>query len=215
MPENVAWVLTKGRPYFFLTENLRSGAARPSRGPSADGPDAPNRDDDETPVAPSRQAQDFSNAFRAAFEILDRRNGSTNFVKLADLRRALAEFSREDFDAGLRAAPHGGCVLARQSRGPPRLAHRRRARGGRARGRLAAGLRVTEVTPMSRRRKDKANRGAGALRLRLRRIPRRGPGRQPLRGQSRHRAVGLRRRRRRRSMPPASIGLVELSPARR
>ena len=45
---------------------------------------------------------DFVQAFRAAFEILDRRNGSTNFVKLADLRDALSEFSREEFDAGLR-----------------------------------------------------------------------------------------------------------------
>jgi hypothetical protein len=45
---------------------------------------------------------DFVQAFRAAFDILDRRNGSTNFVKLADLRDALSEFSREEFDAGLR-----------------------------------------------------------------------------------------------------------------
>jgi hypothetical protein len=41
--------------------------------------------------------------FRDAFDRLDNRNGSTNFVKLADLRRALAGVSRGDFDAGLRA----------------------------------------------------------------------------------------------------------------
>ena len=39
---------------------------------------------------------------RQLIDELDRRNGSTNFVKLADLRQALGDFSREEFDAGLR-----------------------------------------------------------------------------------------------------------------
>jgi hypothetical protein len=54
----------------------------------------------EPPVAAVR---DFTEAFREAFDRLDRHNGSTNFVKLSDLRRALPEFGREAFDAGLDA----------------------------------------------------------------------------------------------------------------
>ena len=100
LPEDVAWVLIKGKPYFFLVENLRPGrgAAVPPGGRRP----APSRAADGA-RPPARPAHDFAGAFRAAFERLDRRNGSTNFVKLADLRRALAEFGRDEFDAGLRS----------------------------------------------------------------------------------------------------------------
>jgi hypothetical protein len=99
LPEDVAWVVTKGKPYLFLVANLRPGAARAAR-PAATVATAP------APVAdgvPSRPTQDFAGAFLEAFGQLDRRNGATNFVKLADLRRALAGFGRDEFDAGLRA----------------------------------------------------------------------------------------------------------------
>jgi hypothetical protein len=99
LPEGVAWVLTKGKPYLFLVEYLRPGAAQVTR-PPANVATAPAPD---TAGAPPRPAQDFAAAFREAFEQLDRRNGATNFVKLADLRRALAVFGREEFDSGLRA----------------------------------------------------------------------------------------------------------------
>ncbi len=52
-----------------------------------------------------KAATQHGSAFRAAFERLDRRNGGSNFVKLADLRRALPALDRETFDAcmnGLR-----------------------------------------------------------------------------------------------------------------
>jgi hypothetical protein len=103
LPENVAWVLVKGKPYFFLAENLRSGAARPFRRVPVDGPEAQNRIVARSPLPPVRPTQEFPGAFREAFEQLDRRNGGTNFVKLADLRRMLAGFGREEFDLGLRA----------------------------------------------------------------------------------------------------------------
>ena len=51
---------------------------------------------------PQGSARDFAQAFREAFDQLDRRNGFTNFVKLADLRRAVSAFGREEFDAGLQ-----------------------------------------------------------------------------------------------------------------
>jgi hypothetical protein len=101
LPDNVAWVITKGKPYLFLVENMRPGAARPSH-PVIDGGLVPGHVADRTPVSPVRPTHGFAGAFRAAFEQLDRQNRATNFVKLADLRRALAEFGRDEFDSGLR-----------------------------------------------------------------------------------------------------------------
>jgi hypothetical protein len=100
LPEGVAWVVTKGKRYLFLVENLRPSGSPPSR-PAVSAP-TPTHRTEVVPVPPAHAARDFAGAFRAAFEQLDRRNGSTNFVKLFDLRRALAEFSRDEFDSGLR-----------------------------------------------------------------------------------------------------------------
>jgi hypothetical protein len=103
LPRGVGWVEFKGEPLFFLTENVKPSASRaasPATGPEP----APHRQ----PAQAARSSEDafsprdFMQAFRAAFEALDRRNGSTNFVKLAELREALADFSRDEFDAGLR-----------------------------------------------------------------------------------------------------------------
>lgn len=102
LPEEVAWVVSKGKPYLFLVENMRPVAARPSR-PAVVGALAPSQVAAGPPGSPAPPEQDFAGAFRAAFEQLDRHNGATNFVKLADLRHALAGFVRGEFDAGLRA----------------------------------------------------------------------------------------------------------------
>jgi hypothetical protein len=90
LPPDVAWVVIKGKPLLFLVENLRPGP------PKA-------RVEAEAEVRPPAEApsRDFADVFRAAFDRLDRRNGSTNFVKLSDLRRELADFDRDAFDAGL------------------------------------------------------------------------------------------------------------------
>ena len=102
LPEDVAWVVTKGKPYLFLVENLRPGAPRPSR-PAAGGNLEPSPVAYGVPSVTARPARDFSGDFREAFEHLDRRNGATNFVKLADLRRTLAWVGRDEFDDELRA----------------------------------------------------------------------------------------------------------------
>jgi hypothetical protein len=107
LPEDVAWVVTRGKPYVFLTENLRPGAARLSRSVECESP-TPSHVADGAPHDLARPARDFDGAFREAFEQLDRRNGATNFVKLADLRHTLAEFGREEFDFGLRKLRLGG-----------------------------------------------------------------------------------------------------------
>ena len=104
LPPEVAWVTIKGKPHLFLLANLRPD---PSRRPVAPAPEpvlAPSRppSPDGVPAPAARPACEFAAAFRAAFTELDRRHGPRNFVKLSDLRRALAGFSREEFDAGLR-----------------------------------------------------------------------------------------------------------------
>ena len=100
LPPDVAWVVIKGEPKLFLVENLRPTPRSPL---PADGhTPLPSPIPEEVPPAPPRPMRDFAEAFHEAFEQLDRRNGLTNFVKLADLRHALSEFSREEFDAGLR-----------------------------------------------------------------------------------------------------------------
>ena len=101
LPPDVAWVMVKGNPLVFLEENLRRGAVKPAT--EGDGRSVLTSADHSAKVtAATRQDRDFASAFLAGFDLLDRRNGSTNFVKLADLRHILSEFSREEFDAGLR-----------------------------------------------------------------------------------------------------------------
>jgi hypothetical protein len=112
LPLDFAWVVIKGKPHVFALDQLRPEALR--RSFSDDGQEVSPPARDETPATPepsaSRQppavqgppARDFAGVFRAAFERLDRENGSTNFVKLTDLRRALSGFTREQFDAGLK-----------------------------------------------------------------------------------------------------------------
>jgi hypothetical protein len=109
LPRGVGWVAFKGEPLFFLTENVKPStlrAASPAPGP------APAHHRQPAQAARSSEGtfspRDFAQAFRAAFEALDRRNGSTNFVKLSELREALSDFSRDEFDAGLRKLREGG-----------------------------------------------------------------------------------------------------------
>ena len=106
-PGQVAWVLSDGKPLFFLLENVRPGFQE--RTHAKDGHVSPPRaiveerqGSDNIVEKPQGSVRDFAQAFREAFDQLDRRNGFTNFVKLADLRRAVSAFGREEFDAGLQ-----------------------------------------------------------------------------------------------------------------
>ena len=51
---------------------------------------------------PQCSVRDFAQAFREAFEQLNRRNGWTNLVKLVELRVGICFLGRSEFDAGLR-----------------------------------------------------------------------------------------------------------------
>ena len=101
LPGEFAWVVIKGKPHLFTIDKLRPAsrrqalAARPAEG-------APAGEDGPATISMTTELRDFGEAFREAFESLDRRNGMTNFVKLADLRHVLSDFDRHMFDAGLR-----------------------------------------------------------------------------------------------------------------
>jgi len=97
MPGNIGWVVVKGKPLFFLMEHLHSGSATHQESGNGSVRSPVTRSD-----IPPLSAIDFAEAFRHAFERIDRNTGSRNFVKLADLRRVLSEFSRDEFDAGLQ-----------------------------------------------------------------------------------------------------------------
>jgi hypothetical protein len=138
LPRGIGLVLIKGKPLLFMPENLEPSAPRPSA--SVDGHVSMPHGHETVSRAHSDDAfqpRDFTQAFRAAFEILDRRNGSTNFVKLADLRQALADFSRDDFDAGLRGLRMDGVFSLDSHEGlHGSLSHEEREAGVREAGSL-------------------------------------------------------------------------------
>ncbi len=109
LPGEVGWITIKGKPLIFLAANVQGAAPRPgTRQSSGDGlayePAAAGHSathHSRTGHSPTHNL-DFAGAFREAFESIDRRNGSTNFVKIAELREALPHYSRDEFDAGLR-----------------------------------------------------------------------------------------------------------------
>ena len=78
---------------------LLGGQAVPTAAPSPPRAIAP-----QAPVVPAASIApvDFASRFERAFQEIDRRKGSHNFVSLVDLRPALADVAREAFDRGLR-----------------------------------------------------------------------------------------------------------------
>lgn len=91
LPPHIGWISDK-TPKLFFVEDLHIAAGVPASAP-------------QPPVAapaPSADPAEFPARFAAAFEKFDKAGGSHNFVSLVDLRRELAEFSREVFDAELR-----------------------------------------------------------------------------------------------------------------
>jgi len=100
LPQGIAWIfVNRTRKLFFIDELHRS--AQPS-----DQGSRVSSDQDGVHAAPaitpSTSTADFSEAFDAAFEKLNRQEGSMNFVSLVDLRRALSSYPLPVFDAELR-----------------------------------------------------------------------------------------------------------------
>ncbi len=117
MPRTIGWISKKSKALLFFVEDLFPQAVRAR--PAHDA--APARQTVERAAGPLTARSGFSalppaNAsaaspavderfaarFEEAFRRLDRDRGSNNFVWLTELRRAMADYTREHFDAGLR-----------------------------------------------------------------------------------------------------------------
>ena len=104
-PSGVGVVLESGSPKFFLLAHAALGdpAAQddaPAVAPPQDEP-APDRGVDRITPDPPPPQIDFERVFRSAFDRLDVQSGSHNYVLLHDLRRALPDLSRHEFDEQL------------------------------------------------------------------------------------------------------------------
>lgn len=91
----LAWLRSKGTRWFFRLQDVEPQPLHAIKSAVISTPT----------VAPQSEATppaDFATLFDAAFARLDAQQGGRNFLKVYDLRQALAQFPRSDFDAGLR-----------------------------------------------------------------------------------------------------------------
>jgi hypothetical protein len=94
LPPEVGSIKKNNTRLLFMLDAVETSTPRPTFGSNGQAVAVPQ----PAPTSPGN----FAEAFRAAFERLDRANRSTNFVRLLDMRRTLPGFDRERFDAGLR-----------------------------------------------------------------------------------------------------------------
>ena len=95
LPAGIRAVLRRGHFYLLLQDDLLT----PFQSLDASTQNSAPADNDD---------DSFGQAFEAAFRRLDIASGRRNFVKLLDLRRALPQFSRLQFDRGLNALRRAG-----------------------------------------------------------------------------------------------------------
>jgi hypothetical protein len=116
-PRTIGWVTKKSKPLLFLMEDLQPAGVRASHAIEADRKRPASEAPAEAATARPRNStaplaiataspitvdDRFEGRFDSEFSRLDRVRGSFNFVPLLDLRRALPEFPREQFDRGLK-----------------------------------------------------------------------------------------------------------------
>ncbi len=108
-PATIGWINEKGKPLLFLAEDLFPKAGLSHRGAGraeAEEGKRPARESAATPApaasVPTAVDDRFAEQFDEAFRRLDGEKGFYNFVSLFDLRRALGQYSREQFDRGLK-----------------------------------------------------------------------------------------------------------------
>jgi hypothetical protein len=115
LPEGIAWIFVKRARRLFFIEDLHRGfapsceAGRPTT--SLDGNSVRARQDFRM------TGTDFPQLFENAFDKLNRREGSVNFVSLVDLRRELAAVPRAVFDAEIRKLWSDGRYSLRAAEG--------------------------------------------------------------------------------------------------
>jgi hypothetical protein len=97
LPPDVGWVYAAKNPSLFRIADLHPATWRERLQAPCDAPVTTCNGAMNAP-APGN----FAERFNDAFEQLDRRQGNFNLVKLLDLREALADVPREQFDKELR-----------------------------------------------------------------------------------------------------------------
>jgi hypothetical protein len=97
LPPNVGWVYAGRNPSLFRIADIHPAKWRERLQAPWDAPITTRNGAVDT-----ASTGDFARRFDDAFEQLDRRQGNFNLVKLLDLREALADTPREQFDTELR-----------------------------------------------------------------------------------------------------------------
>jgi len=103
LPNGIGWLHINARK-LFLVDDLHLPSKRVSQGAATSVESAPSPASSASGSLPRSSAStaDFAARFDEVFAHMDRHNGSYNFVWLTDLRDGLPEFSRSQFDAGLK-----------------------------------------------------------------------------------------------------------------
>lgn len=115
LPIGVAAVLRRGHFYLLLQDDLLASPLKSTSTPQNAAISQPTRaqtivSQAIVPKARRTYAVDsrFADAFDRAFNSIDARTGGRNFVKLIELRRALATYPRPSFDEQLNALRRAG-----------------------------------------------------------------------------------------------------------
>ncbi len=103
--------IAKDKPLYFATEALLPSPIQEPTPPFATPPSttSPSHPQSSTPIPPTLPhdpatptSQSFEPAFRETFDRLLQSNGGSALIRLAELRRSLPQFTRTEFDTGLR-----------------------------------------------------------------------------------------------------------------
>ncbi len=111
LPAGMGWLWLNNTRYLFSHEDVHPVRVVAPPSPSATKSASVHGEASSTraPAAADVGGKAFLAQFAKIFERLDRKNGSFNSVNLFELRQALPNFSRDQFDAGLRQLREEGC----------------------------------------------------------------------------------------------------------
>ena len=101
LPENIGWIQIRS-PKLFLLDDLKPARVLARLRGTAKAEDIPPSSPAPAELILPPAAARFADRFEIEFSRLDRQTGSFNLVPLLELRRALAEFPRDEFDRGLK-----------------------------------------------------------------------------------------------------------------
>lgn len=100
LPAEIAWLWSQGARLFFRAVDAEPHGLRRDE---EHAPPGRRTAEEKAPTGhPVQGRSDFAAAFDAAFAQVAARTGKRHFLKLADLRAALPQYSTDEFNAGLR-----------------------------------------------------------------------------------------------------------------